>query len=308
MNKINEHLSLNPLFAQAKASRIKLNLFLTILLYFFLWLSGLVIGRFIFSITAYILSHTFVMDECLFGVLRKLIVCGIQILLFIAWVRMIEKRPIKAIGLQARKPVKSYTVGLISGFCAITVITAILYIFGMVTIEAYHVTEVIPIIIPIAAGWFVQSASEEIAIRGWLIPSLSHRSSPVVSIVLTAIIFGIIHLFSSGVTALSFINLIFSGVFFAGYAIFAKNIWGNCGLHFAWNFTLGNIYGFPVSGFSSNGQSLISMKQAGPNFFTGGAFGPEGGCITTLLLLLGIGILAINFYKKSVSSSDHYQK
>lgn len=148
-----------------------------------------------------------------------------------------------------------------------------------------------------ALGWIVQSASEEIAIRGWLIPSLEKNSTPITAISITAIIFGILHLFSSGVTVLSFINLTLSGIFFAGYAILNGNIWGVCGLHFAWNFALGNIYGLPVSGFADNGEKIFQTQQIGPSLLTGGAFGPEGGLITTITLLIAIAAFILKWRK-----------
>lgn len=297
MNEINYRLKQNALFKQAKASRIKLNTFMSIFIYFFLWLSGLLIGRFIANFILGSLKTTLILEESIVVGLRKFIVCGIQILLFFLWVRLIEKRPIKTIGFQANKPFKAYTTGFVVGFSAISAVTAILSFFRMVEFESFNVNFAPLLIVVIAWGWIVQSASEEIAIRGWLIPSLGNRSTPVMTIALTAIIFGILHLFSSGVTVLSFVNLILSGVFFAGYAIYTGNIWGICGLHFAWNFTLGNIYGFPVSGFSSNGETILTMKQVGSTFFTGGDFGPEGSFITTVILLLGIGILALKSFK-----------
>lgn len=119
------------------------------------------------------------------------------------------------------------------------------------------------------------------------------------AISITAIIFGILHLFSSGVTVLSFINLIFSGIFFAFYAIVDGNIWGVCGLHFAWNFVLGNIYGLPVSVFSNNGEKIFKTQQVGSEIFTGGDFGPEGGLVTTLILLIAIALLILKLKKDS---------
>ncbi|WP_221795399.1 CPBP family intramembrane glutamic endopeptidase [Paenibacillus typhae] len=143
----------------------------------------------------------------------------------------------------------------------------------------------------------LKSAAEEVTVRGWLIPVLAKESSPAFAILLSSVIFGFFHLFSAGVTVLSFTNLILSGVFFAGYAILTKHIWGVCGMHFAWNVTLGNVYGFPVSGFSDNGPTLVKLSQTGPALFTGGAFGPEGGAVTTLVLLLGI-IIVVKLWLK----------
>jgi uncharacterized protein len=302
MNEVNYRVEQSLLFKQVKSSRVKLNTFMTVFIYFILWLLGLFLGSIIANFIMSSLQATLTLGESIAIGLRRLIVSGTQILLFFLWVGLIEKRSIKTIGFQSYKPFKDYAIGFMVGFSAISTVTIILYSFRMVEFVSYDFNFAPVHIVAIAFGWIVQSASEEIAIRGWLIPSLGNERTPITAIILTAIIFGILHLFSSGVTVLSFINLILSGIFFAGYAIYTSNIWGVCGLHFAWNFTLGNIYGFPVSGFSSNGETIFTMKQVGSTFFTGGDFGPEGSFITTVILLVGISILGLISFKKIVQN------
>jgi uncharacterized protein len=58
------------------------------------------------------------------------------------------------------------------------------------------------------------------------------------------------------------------------------------GLHIAWNFCEGNIFGFAVSGTNA-GPSLLVIQQAGPTLFTGGLFGPEAGLVGLAAILLG---------------------
>jgi len=83
------------------------------------------------------------------------------------------------------------------------------------------------------------------------------------------------------------------------YAIADGNILGVCGLHFAWNFALGNIYGLPVSGFADNGEKIFKTQQIGSNILTGGNFGPDGGLVTTLILLIAIALLILKLKKDS---------
>ena len=58
------------------------------------------------------------------------------------------------------------------------------------------------------------------------------------------------------------------------------------GLHMSWNFFQGSVFGFPVSGLKL-GDSLITIQQGGPDFITGGTFGPEAGLIGLAAIILG---------------------
>lgn len=298
IHELDKKIKQNTLFSQSEASKLQLKPLYIIIVYFLLWIIGLFIGRCITNLVLLSLADKLLIDNSIIFAIRKFITCGTQISLFFIWIRLFEKRKIKTLGFVASKPLKLYITGMLIGFMAITGIVAILVLTNTVKINNINF---LPLnLAVIAVGWMIQSASEEIAIRGWLIPVLGNRSTPLTAILITSIIFGILHLFSSGVTVLSFTNLVLSGAFFAEYAIYSNNIWGVCGMHFSWNMTLGNIFGFSVSGFSDNVETVFRTKPIGASYLTGGDFGPEGGFITTVILFVGICILTlmlINKYK-----------
>ena len=55
----------------------------------------------------------------------------------------------------------------------------------------------------------------------------------------------------------------------------------------------GAVYGFPVSGFGSFGPTLLATEQGGPELWTGGSFGPEGGLLVPAVMLLGMSLVAL---------------
>jgi len=306
MKEITSYLKTIPIFAQAKNSKLNLNFFKIIMVFFILWGGGLLVGRLIALPIVNLISRDTLIGESISEMLRKSLVCGTQIFIFLTWVKCVEKREIRTMGFQSSNRAQSYFKGVIIGFCSITLITIILILFGEVRIalttlgnQYRYISESIFIM---SIGWAIQSTSEEIAIRGWLIPILGIRYNPIMAVVMQGVIFGGIHLLNSNVTILSFTNLILSGIFFATYFIYSENIWGVCGIHFTWNLALGNIYGYNVSGFEPVGGSIFKTTQVGSNFLTGGTFGPEGGFITTIVLASGIIILSYIVYKKYLNS------
>jgi hypothetical protein len=81
-----------------------------------------------------------------------------------------------------------------------------------------------------------------------------------------------------------------AGILLAAAYMLTRRLWLCMGLHFAWNFTQGGIFSAAVSGGASHG--LLKATLVGPDWLTGGAFGPEASavavvvCTTAGLLLL----------------------
>jgi hypothetical protein len=70
-------------------------------------------------------------------------------------------------------------------------------------------------------------------------------------------------------------------------------------LHLSWNFFQGNVYGFPVSGWKEAMGSLLQVAQSGPEWMTGGAFGPEAGLLGAAAMLCGIAATVIYLRRKT---------
>lgn len=275
------------------------NAFLILLVFVILWAGSFIIGR---CLSMYLLKG--VPDETLKLSFRSIITCGFQICIFFVWVKFIEKRKFSTLGFNQNKKLYKFLIGFFIGVISITIITFILFLVGAIQIEirkniTMSISTYIRIVV-IVVGWLVQSISEEIGIRGWLIPHLGVKHNLVISILSTSIIFAVLHLFVPTATVLSFVNIILSGIFFALYALSEDCLWGVWGCHFGSNLTLGNVYAFTVSGFSARGSAIFNIKVSGNSLLTGGSFGPEGGVLATLTLIIGIIICSVRI-KRSVS-------
>jgi len=59
-------------------------------------------------------------------------------------------------------------------------------------------------------------------------------------------------------------------------------IWAATGVHLGWNITLAAL-GAPVSGLAFT-LPMLDYVMGAPQWLTGGAFGPEGGIIATVIV------------------------
>ncbi|MCS7179707.1 MAG: CPBP family intramembrane metalloprotease, partial [Anaerolineae bacterium] len=85
---------------------------------------------------------------------------------------------------------------------------------------------------------------------------------------------------------LALANIALAGAVFALAVEWTGTLWLAVAYHFAWNFFQGTVLGLPVSGMAWEG--LLALPTDGPVLLTGGAFGPEGGLISTAVLLLSL--------------------
>ena len=122
---------------------------------------------------------------------------------------------------------------------------------------------------------------------------LAARYNMVFALIFSSAIFGIMHLFNPDVNYIAVINIILVGIFYGIYVIKTNDLWSVCGMHAAWNFAQGNVFGFEVSGINVAVSSIFDFNLVGSETISGGAFGPEAGLIATFVLLLSIIIVYV---------------
>lgn len=117
---------------------------------------------------------------------------------------------------------------------------------------------------------------------------------------LSAVVFGLLHLSNPNTTWVSTLNLMVAGLFLGLGFILTGELALPIGLHLTWNLFQGNVFGFPVSGTQA-GVSFLTIEQGGPVALTGGAFGPEAGLIG--LVAMGLGCLAILWWVRRTTGT-----
>ena len=175
---------------------------------------------------------------------------------------------------------KGLGIGAGFGLLLFSLIVGIAALFDVYNIVGPGGTgQVIPSLIAIA---ILPGFTEELLFRGILFRFLEKFGGSWFALALTSALFGLAHIFNDNATALSsFAIAIEAGVLLGGAYMLTRSLWMPIGLHAAWNFTQGEIYDVPVSGFDQ--QGLVTAQLSGPELLSGGAFGLEASVIAMLL-------------------------
>jgi membrane protease YdiL (CAAX protease family) len=133
--------------------------------------------------------------------------------------------------------------------------------------------------------------SEEVLIRGFVLGLIERRAGSLVALLLSAVLFGVLHFDNAGAGPWPIVALIIGPGLALGAAYLATGrLWLPLGLHFGWNFGQSGLFGLLDSGTSF--PSLIDASVDGPFWLTGGAFGPEASLPgVAVWVLLGAALL-----------------
>jgi hypothetical protein len=127
--------------------------------------------------------------------------------------------------------------------------------------------------------------NEELTFRGYPFQRLVESITPVGAIAITSALFGLLHLGNPHHTWISTINTMLVGIPFAIAYLRTRSLWMPVGMHFIWNFLMGFLFGLPVSGITIT-HSVLQARVHGPEWITGAEYGPEGGVLATVVIVL----------------------
>jgi uncharacterized protein len=143
---------------------------------------------------------------------------------------------------------------------------------------------------------------EELVFRGYQLrnaaeglnsSSLGPRGAVLLAWALSSAFFGFLHAANPTATILSTANVALAGLMLGCGYVLTGELAIPIGLHVTWNFFQGTVFGFPVSGLRIGGATFLSIEQGGPDLWTGGPFGPEGGLLAPAAMALGILLTAL---------------
>ena len=216
----------------------------------------------------------------------------IILLLFMFWVKVIEKNALSSLGFVKRIWLKYLGWGILLSLVQMGVIALVYQVSGIGFFELNELSlEPLLFILGLFPFWLLQGGTEEVATRGWLLTRIATRTNLPLAIAISSSLFGILHMGNAGVTFLSVLNIILDGMLAALLFIYTDSIWLVVAQHGTWNYVQGNLLGFQVSGTGADASIFSFTMGSGPDWLTGGAFGAEGSIITTLVLLVSLVIV-----------------
>ena len=136
----------------------------------------------------------------------------------------------------------------------------------------------------------VATLALEVAFRGFLFIQLIEATGPVFATLFLSFLYATLSAFRPDATALSILDTFLFAVLFCTAYLRTRALWIGWGIHFAWSAVAAIVFGLPISvdfGFNN----LIFTSVTGPDWFTGGAYGPEAAFFTAIVLLAGIFFL-----------------
>lgn len=287
-------MDINPLYQLAASSKRKPHFIAAIFLCIFFIVIGQLIGELLKHFIPNVLGNDSIWDKT-FNEFKEIVLSFLPIIFVIAIrVKFYEKRTFTSIGFTNTDVIKKITSGFGFGIIMFSSAIAVLYAFDYLNFEnSTKNLQGIQMQFPaslLLVGYVIQGSTEEIVFRGWLLPTLGVSIKPWIAILISSLLFALLHGANDNITLFAIVNLILFGVFISLFALREGSIWGVCAWHAIWNWLQGNFYGLEVSGRKES-ISLLNLQETGPDWLTGGKFGPEGGFVVTIILLLGIVIL-----------------
>ena len=182
--------------------------------------------------------------------------------------------------------------GLLIGGLMFAAVMGIMAAFGL-----YDLRIIGPVPAWIALGNAVQSGViEELIIRAVLLRLIWRAFGPWIAFAVSAALFGFGHIANPNATVFAAVCIALeAGIMLGAFYALTGRIWLSIGVHAAWNFVQGYVFGAAVSGGDFGPSLAVSTARDGfPEWLTGGSFGPEASLPALAVCgAVGLGVMIL---------------
>ncbi|HEY1139976.1 MAG TPA: type II CAAX endopeptidase family protein [Lysobacter sp.] len=222
--------------------------------------------------------------------IRRVGIPLVALLAYWVYVRWHEKREVTELRL---KPLP-LVLGGVGGAALVGLPIAALFALG--AYEAIVLRGFSSALLGVAGVIVVAATIEELVYRCLLFRVMEGSLGTAWALPIQAGVFALMHLGNvEHGTALDATTMLVSvtllGLLWAGLFVLARNLWVVAAHHAAWNFTI-LLSGVPLSGIEDwRGLAPIESRLVGPQWLTGGMFGPESSLLVIALLAAAVVLL-----------------
>lgn len=207
------------------------------------------------------------------------------------WIGLRQGSVRAANGLPQRPTaVHEWTRGALIGWAALLVALLPMMLLGVLhpqfslTASAFGATVLSLIALAVAA------LGSEVAFRGFLFRQLIDSIGPTAATLLFAGFYAVAGSLRPNATGLSFLITLVAGVLFSIAYLRTHALWLGWGLHFAWAAATAVLFGLPIGGMANYG-SVVQTAASGPQWLSGGPYGPEAAFFTGVVLLAAMAVV-----------------
>lgn len=201
-------------------------------------------------------------------------------------------------GAEARRPDEiglrflpaDLAAGLLIGVLMFSAVMGLMVVFGL-----YDIVWKGPASAWEATSLAIQSGvMEEVLLRAVILRLLWRAFGPWAAFALSAALFGAAHIGNPNASVFATICIaVEAGIMLGAFYALTGRLWVSIGVHAAWNFTQGYLFGAAVSGTDFGPAIATSTARSGfPDYLTGGPFGPEAS-LPALAIGTGVGVVVL---------------
>lgn len=149
------------------------------------------------------------------------------------------------------------------------------------------------------ANLFPAAFSEELLLRGYIFAVLREAIGWRWTLISTSVVFGLLHIPNPGSNGLSVLLVMLAGMFLGATLLATGSLYAATLAHFAWNWVMAALLHAPVSGLPVATPDY-RVTDSGPDWLTGGGWGPEGG----IAAALGMFVALIYLYSRLLRRTE----
>ena len=214
------------------------------------------------------------------------------LLIVLGWARCVERRSLASIGLVGAAPLRSFLRGAAIGMLMIALLVFAIRVAGGLQaaslVPAWRSPASLVSIAGLLAGFVFQASVEEIIFRGWLLSTLARKANVVLAVLLVSLTFTLLHYSPQQPLRVVTSSFLFS-LFACALVLRSGSVWGAMGWHAGWNWLLATGFELPVTGIDAGLPALlVVLRPQGVDALTGGAEGPEGSVLCSLLFIVAM--------------------